>query len=110
MHVSMIRSLLVLSAFTAMALSDTSNMQKRPTSVFGICNHIGTFPVPEVKQGLHWDTKVHWQRGRGTVVIKYKVGLTNLCKNMNKVMNDVQQNVRKMMFWRKMKKALVGKV
>ena len=99
MHLSAVASIILFTSMITMVTSVSTN-QKPPTSVFGVCNHIGTFNIPQVKVKNNW-TKVHWHVGKGYVVVKFKVGLTNLCKNMAKVMDKVQGDLRRMMFWRK---------
>ena len=77
------------------------SIRNRPTSVFGICDRIGTFNMPQANLNNDWTTKVQWHSGGGEVVIKFKVGLTDLCTNMARVMGKLQGNVERMMFRKK---------
>ena len=88
MRTSSVTSFLVMSAVIVMVTSQpTNNKVKLPTHVFGICNHIESFYVPEVKsQGNHYTTKVQLNQGKKTAVFKFKVGLRKLCNDMTKVM------------------------
>ena len=61
-----------ISASTAISLGDNSNKNnnnKTPTGVFGICNKLGTFYIPEPTEAVgdvaQFFTKVQWRVSTG---------------------------------------------
>ena len=87
-----------------------TNRKPPPTSIFGICNKIGTFHIPSVenpseegpiKMLTQEYTKVHWKVSEGRIVVKFKVGLEKLCKNLAETMENVEGDLKRMLFWKK---------
>ena len=46
-------------------------------------------------------TKVHWKVSEGRLVVKFKVGLEKLCKNLSETMENVEGDFKRMLFWKK---------
>ena len=107
MHFITLIALLATTIISAEALL----RKKRPTSVFGVCNRIETFYRPEQdKQDIGNQegselrlknqpyTSIHWRVAKGNVVVKFKIGLQNLCSNLSQVMGRVEEDLQRMMF------------
>ena len=99
MHWLTATSVILITFVSGLSGAPTSVLN-RPTSVFGICDRVRTFDIPQVKLNNDW-TKIQWHRGSGNVVIKFRVGITDLCTNMAQVMGKLQGNVERMMFRKK---------
>ena len=91
-------SLLFLANLAATVSIESDIKSRVPQSVMGICHHIGTFYIPEVRLSNEWYTKVHMRQGGNNIVVKVKVGLKDICKNLTKVMGEVEDDLRRMLF------------
>ena len=90
---------------SACVASTTSLNAKLPTRIFGICNKIGTFQIPEELsnrdvENLHsqYFAKIHLRPDTGKVVVKFRSNIIDMCKNLNQVMGNVQRSLLKMLF------------
>ena len=90
----------------------TTAARSPPMSVFGICNKLGTFHIPRniektpkkgeaIKMWTQAFTKVQWKVSEGKIVVKFKVGLEKLCKNISEAMKNVEGDLHRMLFWKK---------
>ena len=52
-------------------------------------------------------TKVHWKVSEGRIVVKFKVGLEKLCKNLAETMENVEGDLKRMLFWKVQQKSSV---
>ena len=104
----------LLISFICLSITTTTacptNKKSPPTSIFGICTKIGTFHIPSVenppeegsiKMLTQEYTKVRWRVSEGRIVVKFKVGLEKLCKNLAKTMGNVKGDLKRMLFWKK---------
>ena len=99
------------STTTTITASVAGSTKGTPKGIFGICNRNGTFYMPqgEIEQrsgkGNNTDlslsldyTKIQWRVSEGKAVVKFKVDLKDLCKNLSEVMENVRDDIQRMIF------------